>query len=321
MNMSRLAPIVVALAVASQAARAQGAMSACGSLPDSTARQVIKAFSGVRVCMLAAKLESSDDFPRDWAAKARTLVLETQRDGDNRRAAISGSSITWTVNGQPATIDSLAEAWQTAVVDYLDAAFQADQLRRQSDDLRAEIDSLPQRIAAAKIRIAYLEQRDQQLNVLILNAGNRERQIRQQISRLQAARGSAQSRASTARRMAASSRDAGARQSYESQAAAADMEVMQLSDAIDRAESEITANSGRAVASAQEELRSLQPRHNISLLKLQLANYESISPEDVERQIRELDAPQRLPVLDAQVEKTRLALLAVLEARGKAPSR
>lgn len=322
MTMRQTALVVFVLAFVSGSASGQSSLSACGPKPDSAARQVIKVFTGIRVCLLASQLTSQEEFPRDWAAKARTLILETQRDGDNRRAAISGTNLTWTINGRPAAQDSLAESWQKAVVDYLDAAFQADELRRENARLQAEIDSLPLRIAAAKVRIAYLESRDRELNFAIMEAGKRENAERAQVARLQAALAAAESRASSARAQAGSARDERTRQSLEAQARAAEQQANDLREAVYAGErSSNTGASSRTVADAQEELRALQPGKNIALLKLQLANYESTKVEDLEQQIRQLDAPRLLPVLDAQAERARQALVAVLEARGKSPSR
>jgi hypothetical protein len=175
---------------------------------------------------------------------------------------------------------------------------------------------------AARVRIDYLEGRDRQLNLEILNAGNRENAQRAEISRLEQQRSAADSRASNAERQAASARDDRTRASFESAARSARQQADALSQAIRNMERSVgSGGSSKSVAGAQEELRALQPRQNIALLKLQLGNYESVNVEEIEREIRELDAPQRLPVLEAQVEKARLALLAVLEARGKAPSR
>lgn len=304
-------------------AGAQTSMSACGPLPDSASKQLTRIFGSLRVCMVATKLAGKDaETPREWAAKGDVVVLETQRPEDNRRAAIVRNSVEWTINGRPAPMDSLAQAWQAAVVTLADAVFEADEVRRQASELRAQIDSLPQRIETTKARIAFLEKRDRQLNLAILNANNRENSLRSEISSLESRLAMAQSRASAAERQAASARDDRARASAEATARAAQQEVTRISDAIRGLQREMySGESSRLVAAAQEELRALEPAHNIALLKLQLSNYQSLNPADVEAQLTQLDAPQRLPALDAQVEKARLDLLAVLEARGRAPSR
>ena len=321
-NMRNFKVLGLSVLVAASAG-AQASMAACGPLRDSTSRQQVSSFDSLRVCMLATKVVGKDaETPREWAAKGDVVVLETQRPNDNRRAAIVGSSVEWTINGRQAPMDSLAQAWQSAVVALADASFEADDFRRRVAALRAEIDSLPQKIEATKIRIAYLEKRDRQLNLEILNANNRENAIRTEIRGMESRLATAQSRASAAERQAAAARDDRTRAAAEATARAAQQEVMRLSDAIMRAQRDaFSGESSRKVAAAQEELRVLQPTHNISLLNLQLSNYESIDLADVEAQITQLDAPQRLPALDARVEKARLDLLAVLEARGKAPPR
>ena len=322
MNMRALIAIgLTVLAFAS--AGAQTSLSACGLLPDSTSRQHVVSFGALRVCILATKVAGKEaETPRDWAAKGDIVILETQRPDDFRRAAIVGNSVEWTINGRLAPTDSLAQAWQSAVVALVDASFEAEAVRRQLAELRAQVDSLPQKIAATKARIAYLEQRDRQLNLDILNAGNRERDLRRQLSSLQSQLSSARSRASAAQRQAATARDEQTRASASAAARSAEQAAAQLELQVDGVQRALSiGESSRTVAAAQDELRALQPAHNISLLKLQLSSYESIDPADIEAQIRQIDAPTRLPALDAQVEKTRLALLAVLEARGKAPSR
>ena len=322
MNMRILIAVGLPVVVAASAG-AQTSMAACGPVPDSTARQQIASFDSLRVCVLATRVAGREaETPREWAAKGDVVILETQRPNDNRRAAIVGSRVEWTINGRQAPVDSLAQAWQWAVVTLAEASFEADEMRRQIAELRSQIDSLPQKIAATKSRIAYLEKRDRQLNLEILNANNRENAIRADIRAMESRLAMAQSRVAAAERQAAAARDDRTRASAEAAARAAQQEVTRLSDAIMRAQRDAYGSeSSRKVAAAQEELRVLQPSHNISLLKLQLSNYESIDLAGVEAQITQLDAPQRLPVLDARVEKARRDLLAVLEGRGKVPSR
>jgi chromosome segregation ATPase len=322
MNMRTLRVLGLTV-LAAGSAGAQTSMAACGPLRDSTSRQQVTSFGALRVCMLATKVVGRDaETPQEWAAKGDIVILETQRPNDNRRAAIVGSSVEWTINGRQAPMDSLAQAWQSAVVALADASFEADEVRRQTATLRSQIDSLPQKIAATKARITYLETRDRQLNLEILNANSRENAIRADISALESRLATAQSRASAAERQASAARDDRTRASAEAAARAAQQEVDRLSDAIMRAQRvAYSGESSRRVAAAQDELRLLQPAQNISLLKLQLSNYESIDLGAIEAQITQLDAPQRLPALDARVEKARLDLLAVLEARGKAPPR
>jgi hypothetical protein len=300
-------------AVLSAPALAQSSLSACGPLPEPSDRQVMKVFDGLRVCLLALRPAAEDELPRDWAAKARTLILETQRDGDNRRAAISGSSVTWTINGRPAPLDSTAQAWQKAVVDLADAANQADWLRRQVADLRSQIDSLPQRIAATKAQIAFVEKRDRELNLEILNAGKRERELRSNLSALQRQRSSAQGQAARAAQAAASATDPQARAAAQAQAQAARDAVSNLDDAINGVEYQIgNSGSSRQIADAQEALRALAHENNIALLRLKLTNYESINPADIEQQIQSLDATAQQPVLDAEVDAALARLKALL---------
>lgn len=257
MKMPRIVVVVLGFALLSGPALAQSSLSACGPIPGPSDRQVMKVFDGLRVCLLALRPAAEDEFPRDWAAKAPTLILETQRDGDNRRAAISGNSVTWTINGRPATLDSIAQEWQTAVVDLADAADRADWLRRQVVELQTQIDSLPARLAATKAQIAFFEKRDRELNLAIMDAGKRERQLRSDLSALQRQRSSAQSRASQAAQAAASASDPQARAAAVAQAEAAQQAVSGIDDAISGLEYQMSnGESSRQVADAQEALRA-----------------------------------------------------------------
>jgi chromosome segregation ATPase len=329
--MKMLRSAAIALALTAAAAPAQSSLSACSQTLDS-ARQVVKVSTGLRVCLLAVQPSSAEGLPRDWAATARTLILETQRDGDNLRAALSGTRLSWTINGREAPADSLADAWQKAVVDYADAAFQADDLRRRVTELRAEIDSLPERIRATRERIKYLERRESELTLEIQRAGNprpnelrgessaSEASLRSSIQQLEAQRSAAERRAATAEAQAVAERDDRKRASYAAQAQAEREKADRAAHSLRLMEQRLTGGSAHAVARAQEDLRTLRPRENIALLKMQLANYESVDAQDIERAIRELDAPRRLPALDAQAERARLALVSVLEARRKTGS-
>jgi chromosome segregation ATPase len=273
----------------------------------------MRVFDDLRVCMLALSVQRLDtDVPREWAAKASTLVLETQRTDDNRRAMISGSNVAWTINGRAGPQDSLAHAWQKAVVDLADAVYEADQLRARDAMLRLEIDSLPVRVARTKSRIAYVEKMDSDLNLRIMNAGREENAIRAQIRQVENARSSAEARAASARSRANSgsqqdraAAEAAAR-SYEQQA----MNLSRQADDLNR--KLMYSNASRTVAAAQEELRALRPEHTLALLKLELSGYEATNAADIEREIQQLDARTRQPLLDVKVDAALARLRAIL---------
>ena len=263
----------------------------------------MKVFDGLRVCLLALRPASEDEFPREWAAKARTLVLETQRDGDNRRAAISGSDVAWTINGRPAPLDSMAQAWQKAVVDLADAAYQADALRRQDADLRSQIDSLPQRIAATKAEIDLIKKRESAISLAIADAAKRQSQLQAQISAAQRQRMAAQSQVSQARRAVSAARDQAARAQAEQQLQAAEQALMNADMAVSSMDAQMnSAESSRRLADLQDALRALNADKSLTLLRLKLSTYESIRPEDVQLEIQSLDVATRQPALDAEVQ-------------------
>ena len=314
MSMRRLVAVTAGILLASGSASAQSSIAACGPLPDSTARQVVKVFGDLRVCLLALKVGLlENDTPREWAARAGTLVLETQRPDDNRRAAISVSGVAWTINGREAAQDSLAQAWQKAVVDLADATYQADQLRASSAGLREQIDSLPDRIAATKKRIAFIERREGDLNRAIMNAGNHERTVRNQMAQAQRALNSARAQASSASARASSARDERERSAAQAEAARAEQAVSNLSMQVSALEYEVArGDASRVIADAQDELRALRPEHNLALLRLELSGYQATNVADLQREIQELDAPARQPVLDGQVDAALARLRAIL---------
>src|SRR4051812_38002198 len=114
--MKRVFRAALAAVIATPAA-AQSSLAACGPLPDSSSRQIIKAFGQLRVCLVATQVAVTDaERPREWAARGTQVIMETQRSDDYRRAAIAADRVAWTINGRPATLDSLAERWQKAVI-------------------------------------------------------------------------------------------------------------------------------------------------------------------------------------------------------------
>jgi hypothetical protein len=303
MTMRTLLLASVSLVLAGSSLAAQGSTAACGPAPDSTGRQLIRVFGDLRVCLLALTVGRLDnDVPREWAAKASTLVLETQRPDDNRRIAISGNTVTWTINGRVAPQDSVAQAWQKALVDLSEAVHEADELRNRTSALRMEIDSLPARIARTKARIAYVEKLDSDLNLRIMNAGREENAIRSQIRQIENARSTAEMRAASARSRA----NSGTQQERAAAEAAArgyEQQAMNLSRQADDLNRQLmSSNSSRIVAAAQDELRALRPANAIAMLKVELSGYQQTDVADLERQLQQLDAATRQPVLDGQVE-------------------
>jgi chromosome segregation ATPase len=306
--------------LAAASATAQTSLSACGPLPDSSARQSVKVFDGLRVCLVATRVTDPEAaLPQDWAAKGATVVIETQRDGDNRRVAIEGNRVSWTINGRSAPLDSLAERWQKAVIELLDAKHEADALREQSTSLRMEIDSLPARRAAAAKRLEDLERLQKRLDQELLAERNRETLARNETDRLQRQINDLQNRISSEERRASSITDPRARASVEANLRGYYDQIRRLQEELRRREGDPHRGS-RRLADIEDEMRRLRGDGNVAMLRLQLANYDSTSVRDLEEQLTQLDAQRRLPELDSRVEQARRALIAVLDARGKAPS-
>ena len=312
MDMRRILSVCAGLLIAASA-NAQSSASACGPLPQPTARQVLKVFGELRVCLLALNDGPLDgDLPREWAARASTLVLETQRPDDNRRAAIGRTGVSWTVNGREAPQDSLAQAWQKAVVDLADAVYQADQLRSRSAELRERIESLPARIAETRGRIDYVNRRANELNLKIANANRGDAALRSQITQAQSMLSNTEMRASRERARASSARDDRERAAAERAAQQLDQAADGIRRQIDDLQLKLMDGNSRLIADAQEELRALRPEHTLTLLRLELSSLETMNVDDLNREMQELDAPARQPALDAEVQAALSRLRAIL---------
>jgi hypothetical protein len=315
----RLRILALALTLGASA-QGQTSMSACGPLPDSTARQTIKVFGGLRVCLLATRVTDPEALPLEWAAKGSTVILETQRDGDNRRAVIEGNRVAWTINGSVAPIDSFADHWQKAVIQLLDLRYQADALREQSSALRGDIDSLPARRDRMRQRVDAIEKLQVKLDQQVLAARNRQTLERNEDERIQRQINDLQQRASAEERRAASLTDQRARTASENTLKNYYDQIQRLYEAQRRARSN-SGESDKRLAELQEQMRVLMGDGNLTFLRMRLAEYDSTNVQDLEQQLTQLDAQRRLSDLDVQVEKARLDLVAILEARGKGPSR
>jgi hypothetical protein len=304
------------------AAQAQTSMAACGPLPDSTSKQVIKSVGDLRVCLVATKVAGTDAVvPRDWAATGATVVMETQRPDDNRRISLQGLLVDHTINGRQVPMDSLAERWQKAVLDFVDAAYQADELRSRSTNLQMEIDSLPARLARTRDSLSLVERKASQLSGFILTTQSKHDRAELQVSGLEGQRDGYLQRAEAEESAAAMAKDDNARRTALARAQSYRSQAQRVSSQISGIMREAGGTEAmKAVARAQAELQALRPEHTIAMLQLQLGNYEATNVQDLQAELTALDAQRQLPALDARVEQARLALLAALEARGKAPS-
>lgn len=283
-------------------AMAQSSMAACGAPRDSSARQLHKVFGDLRVCMLALVRGAETEYPRDWAAKASTIVLETQRPGDNRRAAIEGNRVSWTVNGRSAPLDSMAERWQRLVIDLLDVAHERDQVRASVEALRATIDSLPARRAAAASRIGVLERRDGALSRQIIALESQERLAREEIARARRRHDEVQRQATDEQNRAASA-DERSRAAIEANARRLAQEANRLRQRLfDLERREASDDLRKRITDLSNERASLNASETIGYLKLQIAEYDSTDVANIERQIQQITSGGRLATLEAQVE-------------------
>jgi hypothetical protein len=316
MDMRRVR-LITATLIAGLAIPASGqtSIAACGEPGDPSARQVHKVFGDLRVCMVAVRPAAEAEFPRDWAARASTIVLETQQPGDNRRAAIEGSRVTWTVNGRPAPVDSTVERWQRAVIDLLDAAHERDQLRGTANDLRSRIDSLPARRAATRARIDDIERRDAALSQQMVALESRERLRRDEITRLRQRHGQVQSQA-TAEQNRAANADERTRAAIEANARRLAQEADRLEDQLLRLErQEASDDLRKRISDLSYERASLNVAEATRYLQLQLTALDSTNVREIEQQIQQLTAGGRFAILDAQVDERLKGLRALLAIR------
>jgi hypothetical protein len=319
MRMRRLF-IVCGMAVLAGSARAQAVPGACDPLLSSGARQAARTFGDLQVCMVAAPIDAEQDgFPSDWIARATTVMLETRRPNDVRRYLLDPSRLAWTVNDRPVPMDSIAEAWQKAVLTVLDYAYEAEAVRSQSAALIRQIDSLPARGAAAAAQIKALDKQLHDIDVSVMDIRRREYDLRTSVSNLERQRAGAERQANAASMRAASATDPRAKQAAEAAARSADASLARAENDLRNAEHQLEGfDSERMISDLQDRRSATDASRKLAVLRLDLANADA---KTFSRELSQLDAAQRLAALDARVETARQALVAILEARGKAPSR
>lgn len=296
------AGLVLAFLVAAPAG-AQSASAACGETGDTTAHQFIRVYGDLRICMLAFTTDSAAaDGPRAWTARSARMVYETQRENDFRRMAIGGDAIEWTVNGQPRPADSAAMAWRQNVVGVLEPAWEAARLREEVSRLRRRIDSLPtlrqramarsdsieRALAAARTRIAAIDQARRSIEREIAGYEARIRELQGQASRLQPRLGS---------------RDSNVRARAESELEQIRRQEEQLDQALRRAQQRGDGlDADRQIRAIELDIRTMRPEHQLAMLKLELEELKEENLPLLRQQLHDLDADNRLRVLDAGVE-------------------
>lgn len=280
-------------------AGAQSASAACGETDHATAHQFIRVYGDLRICMLAFTTDSlAVDGPRAWTAKAGRMVYETQRANDFRRMAIAGDAIEWTINGQPRPADSAALAWRQDVLDVLAPAWEAARLREEVSRLRQRIDSLPalrqratarsdsieKALAAARARIASLEQADRSIDREIAGYEARIRELQSQSSRVQ---------------MRTSSPDPNVRARAEAELEQIRRQERLLDESLRRAQQRADGlDADRRISAMELDIRTMRPEHQLALLKLELDELKEENIPLLRQELRDLDPDNRLRVLD-----------------------
>lgn len=318
MRMRRLL-IVSGMAILAGSARAQAAPGACDPLLSSGARQAARTFGDLQVCLVAAPVNAEEDgIPSDWIARATTVMLETRRPNDVRRYLLDPSRLAWTVNDRAVPIDTLADAWQKAVLTILDYAYEAEAVRSQSAALTREIDSLPARGAAAAAQIKLLDGQLHGVDRDITDVRRRDYDLRSSLSNLERDRAAAEREASAANMRAASATDTRAKQAAEAAARRADASLAMVENRLrDVQRQQDSFDAERMISDLQDHRGAIEAARKLAMLRLDLANADA---KTFSRELSQLDAAQRSAALDARVETARQALVALLEAGGKAPS-
>jgi hypothetical protein len=304
----RLLAVVALTCAGALPLAAQSADAACGATNDVTTRQFIKVYGDLRLCLLAYTGDTvATEGPRAWT-RAPRAVYETQRENEYRRMAIVGDSVEWTINGQPRPADSAAMAWRLQVIDVLQPAWEAAQLRGEVAGLRLRIDSLPalrartvarmdsleKRVAAARARVLDLRARDRSAQSNVTTQESRlhamEAQLDRERTRLNTVDPAARARAEKAVQQMERQVQSQERAVYDAQ---------RKRDALD---------VDRQIGAIELDLRESRPEHQQAMLKLELGELDAESIPLLEQQLANLDADNRLRVLDAAAD-TALARL------------
>lgn len=305
--MNRTFAIALALIGPALPLAAQSSSAACSPADDSTARQIIKTFDELRVCMLAFQGDSPiGDGPRAWMTTAARVILETQRPDDFRRMSmgIASGRVDWAINGKLKDYDGPSVAWRSAVVALLSQAGEAGDLREKVRYLRLQIDSLPQLRKRTTDEITATERRAVSLNQAIMKLQSDDRALRAQGSQMEQRIRSLQGQAARETMAAARATDGTSRTRAENAARQAEMEIRRLEDQLRRTDRQrLAIDAERRVPLLEQQLSNLRPDHTVALLRMTLGNLEALSVPALERELAELDADNRLRVLDAEIAK------------------
>jgi len=230
------------------------------------------------------------------------MVYETQRENDFRRMAITGDAVEWTINGQPRPADSAAMAWRQDVLGVLAPAWEAARLREEVSRLRRRIDSLPalrqratarsdsieQALDAARARMASLERADRAIDREIAVYEARLREIQSQSTRLQPRLGSP---------------DPNVRARAESELEQIRRQEEQLDQALRRAQQRSDGlDAERQIRAIALDVKAMRPEHQLAMLKLELEELKEENIPQLRQQLQDLDADNRLSVLDGAAE-------------------
>lgn len=293
-------------------ANAQSAAAACAASTDASARQFMRDFGDLRVCMLAFGGDSTGG-PLTWAVSANRVVLETQRENDRRRLMVSGDVVEWTINGQQRAVDSASQAWRVQVIGLLGPAWEAAALREDSARLRMDIDSLPVRHARYKAQLDTLEATVRQLNASLQSIRSGDRTLRSQIAATQSRLNSLNSQV-LAEQPRTNSPDPAVRARAEQTIRRLEEEIRRQEDIMrsaERRQQELDAE--RKVDAIERQLSNLRPEHTTTMLKLQLNESDPSMIPALQQDFANLDAGNRLRALDVDVAAALARLKATLQ--------
>jgi len=288
-------------------------------------RIVQRSFGGLRVCALAEDLRGDDDArPSAWAARATRLVLETRREGDERRMEIAGGRVTWSVNGAARPVDADAEAWRERLLALLDATWDLAQLHGRVSSLRGEISSIYGQRSGLLGEISSLRGQVSALRGQISAVRGEESGLRGQISSIRgqesALRGAISAeRGAISTLNASGDRDAERVRAHEAEIRRLEAEIARY-DADARArevERRIEAqNTEQRVAAIERQIREIEVEGRVAAVERRIAGLDvERRVAAIERQIAALDADRRGREMEARIDQALERLRAVLGRR------
>jgi beta-lactamase regulating signal transducer with metallopeptidase domain len=244
-------------------------------------------FGDLRVCMITAGFDGSENtIPSEWIGRADRVLIETEAGRDVRQLEVDGDRLTWTINGRSSAVDDGARAWRRAVLDLLDASWEAGRLRGQESTLRGEISTIHGERSTLLGEISTLRGHVSTLRGEISTLLGERSTLLGEISTIRGHESTLRGEISTARGMISTLESQ--RWERNSDRAAIDASIKRQQDRIFQIEDEI------ARYDADGRVRAVERRIDAHETDRRVA--------EVERQIREFDVERRVAEIQRQID-------------------